>query len=91
MGKHQAEKGYTGRYCALLDVLAATDADEVRLSFAEIERAIGRPLSISACVDQPPWRTYSHPHVRAWRAMGWEAWLDRKGGGVVWQRMAAQR
>ncbi len=61
---------YVGIYRPLVDLLAATPGDELILSLAEIERIIGRPLTIPAATF-PTHRTGGkNAHIRAWRRIG---------------------
>jgi hypothetical protein len=71
----------------LLALLAATTADTLTLTLVEIEAMIGRSLPDGAFVDQTPWRSELRTYVRSWKAMGWEAWLDREGQRVTWTRL----
>lgn len=53
--------------------LSATDASELRMSFAEIEALLGRPLPASAR-RHPSWwsnNVGTHVNAMAWRNAGW--------------------
>jgi hypothetical protein len=73
----------------LVDFLAAQSADQVTLSFTEIEALIGRPLSISATQSQAWWIQASQRHVRDLRATGRRAHLDIKAHSVSFERLDA--
>ena len=62
------------RYQRLADYLAAQSADEVALSFAEVEALVGAALPTSAYLRYW-WRGYGATYRagQAWRAAGWEA------------------
>jgi hypothetical protein len=77
---------YPTHFEPLLTLLAATTADTLTLTLVEIEEMIGRPLLDTAYVDQVTWRNDARSYVRAWKAMGWKAWLDCEGHQVTWTR-----
>ena len=62
------------RYQRLADYLTAQSADEVRLSFAQIEALLRAPLPTSAYLRYW-WRGHGATYRagQAWRAAGWEA------------------
>ena len=71
--------GGTYKYQPLVDYLAAQSADEVALSFAQMEALVG-PLPAAAY--QHAWWTgtgAARERVQRWRAAGWEA------TAVVWR------
>ena len=61
------------KYQPLADYLAAQSADEVTLSFAQIEALIGTALPPSAHA-RAWWKSSPvvYTHVRVWRQAGWE-------------------
>ena len=73
------------KYQPLADHLAAQSADEVTLSFAQIEAILRATLPATAYLRF--WWTntsVAHPQVRAWRQAGWEvASLVRRDGEWV--------
>jgi len=73
-------------YQPLVDLLAASDDDEVVLTFSEIGAIIGRPLSVSALIDADMWHKTRQPQVRRWRAIGWRARFDRRNTCVHFTR-----
>ena len=64
-------------YDALRDHLKQITFREVELSFAEIERILGRPLP--DCAVRPQWwanvTAPGHTQQEAWRAAGFDAFL----------------
>ena len=80
-------KPYRGRYRPLLDLLAATEADQLTLTFTEIEAMIGMPLAPSARQSASVWTKADRGYVRQWRAMGWSAHPDTRAGRVEWRRV----
>ena len=61
-------------YQPLADYLAAQPANEVTLSFGEIEAILTRPLPASAYL--PHWwtvRNANHARSQSWRSAGWDA------------------
>jgi len=78
------------KYQPLLDFLAMQSDRDVTLSFSEIERIIGAPLSVSALTDAAVWHATTQPHVRRWRAMGWQARYDRRNRCVHFARDAEE-
>jgi hypothetical protein len=70
----------------LVDYLAARDAREVVLTFAEIAAIIGRALPISAYVHAPYWNGDHFAHTRALRALGWSGTIDRSNWTVRFTR-----
>lgn len=75
-----------GSYQPLGDHLRAADGSRVGLSFAEIERILGRSLPASARKHRAWWsneRSGSHSHARAWMDAGWHvAAVDFNAGRV---------
>lgn len=75
-----------GSYQPLGDHLRAVDGSLVVLSFAEIERILGRSLPASARKHRAWWsneRSGSHSHARAWMVAGWHvAAVDFHAGRV---------
>lgn len=75
-----------GSYQPLGDHLRAVDGSRVVLSFAEIERILGRSLPASARKHRAWWsneRSGSHSHARAWMDAGWHvAGVDFNAGRV---------
>jgi hypothetical protein len=66
--------------------------DSVTLPFAEVEAILGQPLPVTARIT-PDWWTYEahrSPHVPLWRALGWEATLDRRGRTVTFLRTPSE-
>jgi hypothetical protein len=59
-----------GKYDPLRDYLADRPGDEVRMTFAEVERLVG-PLPDSARVHRAWWANDSKVEALAWRAAGW--------------------
>lgn len=78
------------RYEPLVQFLSA-HGREVRLSFAEIERTLGRPLPPSARRHQAWWaNSDSHTQAATWLAAGWQTeQVDLGGETVVFVRRAA--
>jgi hypothetical protein len=77
----------SGAYDALGQHLAGASAP-VTLSFAEIERVIGRPLPASARKHRPWWANdASHSHARAWLGAGWRViGVDLNAGRITFGR-----
>ena len=75
-----------GSYQPLGDHLRAVDGGRVVLSFAEIERILGRSLPASARKHRAWWsneRSGTHSHARAWMDAGWHvAAVDFNAGRV---------
>ncbi len=74
------------KYDPLRDHLARTDADSVKLSFAEIERIIGVPLAPSALYDRTWWANTWHVsrvQAHAWMAAGYRVDKIDLGGESV--------
>ena len=74
------------RYQPLVDHLAASGEREVILTLPEIEAIIGGPLTDGAHVNGAFWRGEARSYVQRWRALGWEARLDRSRRCVVFMR-----
>ena len=67
------------KYQPLADYLAAQHADEVRLSFAQIEAIVGSALPTSAYLRGWWWsKGAKRLAAQPWRAVGWEAALTRR-------------
>src|SRR4051812_43580346 len=73
-------------YQPLLDHLANSTANEVTLTFREIEVILNRPLPKTAILLTGWWSNPSRPHTRTWRARGWRARADRDHLRVVFTR-----
>lgn len=76
------------RYEPLTRRLESQRADEVRLTFGEIEEIVGRPLPGSAR-RHPAWwaNTSSHSHADAWLRIGWKTRdLDLRGERITFRR-----
>ena len=75
--------GVRGRkYQPLADYLVAQPADEVRLSFAQIEVIVGAPLPTTAYIRNWWWSKGAKRFAdQPWRAAGWEATLTRRADG----------
>ncbi len=76
-------------YAPLTRHLAAQIADEVRLSFAEIETVIGRKLPRSAASSRAFWSNNASNNVmtRAWLAAGFKSeQVDLPGRTLVFRR-----
>ena len=73
------------KYQPLADYLAAQHADEVTLSFTQIEAILRRPLPTSAYL-RPWWLTRRSHHVASlvWRAAGWDAIAVLRRAGERW-------
>ncbi len=74
----------TSKYQPVADYLIAhRDAEEIILTFGEIEAIIGATLTMAMRVDTSVWNSVYHAYVRAWEAAGWIATLDRRNRRVV--------
>jgi hypothetical protein len=78
------------KYDPLREALQSEQAGEVILTFAEIERLVGR-LPASALNYDEWWsnedhRTTRHVQSKAWGAAGFAASVDRKGCTVVFHK-----
>ena len=64
----------SSKYQPLADFLTRQSADEVVLTFAQIEGILRLPLPAAAYIRQW-WMTtaVTYAHVQAWRRAGWEA------------------
>jgi hypothetical protein len=70
----EAQPGHSGKYQALWRWLGDNSADEVRLTFDEVEQILGRPLPPSARDYQTHWKGYTGTALgRAIRDAGWRA------------------
>jgi hypothetical protein len=83
-----------GKYEGLSQFLAAARGDVQRLTFSEIERALGFKLPKSA-YEYPAWWSNNpagHSHSRAWTEAGWrtEA-VDLSSRKVTFQRAVESR
>jgi hypothetical protein len=84
----EARPGHSGRYQALWRWLDDNSADEVRLTFEEVEQILGLPLPPSARDYQTHWKGYSGTALgRAIRDAGWRAVTV----GLNEQRVVLQR
>jgi hypothetical protein len=78
---------WPSRYAPLVAYIAACPSAPVRLTFAEIEAILGRPLAVSAQVAPHFWRdAHTQRFVADLRALGWEAHLDIRGRAVEFRR-----
>lgn len=78
-----------GAYASLADHLGSVSSDVLELSFAEIERIIGRPLPASARRHRAWWAndtTGAHSHASAWTGRGWNVGGVDLNAGTVWFR-----
>ena len=64
-------------YQPLTVYLSTCQADEVRLSFADLERILGQPLPPIAYTATWWANTYTKPPGRTWLTAGWRA--DARG------------
>jgi hypothetical protein len=79
-------------YQPLKDFLAARGDRSVNLSFAEIEKLLGRRLPPSArgAVSRQWWaNTESHSQARAWLSLGRKAKLNLEEGAITFSRPAS--
>ena len=79
-----------GRYEPLKSYLERQHADLIRMSFADIERIIGRKLPESASTHRAWWSNNAANNVmtRAWLAAGYQSeQVDLPGGKLVFRRM----
>ncbi|TDO30978.1 uncharacterized protein DUF1524 [Kribbella sp. VKM Ac-2527] len=84
----EARPGHAGKYQALWRWLDDNSADEVRLTFDEVEQILGLPLPPSARDYQTHWKGYSGTALgRAIRDAGWRAVTV----GLNEQRVVLQR
>jgi len=75
------------RYQPIADFLAASDDDEVVLTFKQIAAIIGlRTLPETAILHPTWWRDKLSTHVVLWRAIGWQARADRDHLRVTFTR-----
>ncbi len=74
------------RYQPIADRLAASDTDEVVLTYREVAAIIGHPLPESAILSTSWWTSNNHLHVALWRALGWRASVDRNHLRVTFTR-----
>jgi hypothetical protein len=81
------------RYLPLTRFLTSRPTGDVRMSFADIERLIGRPLPPSARRHQAWWaNTDTHSHASAWLAVGWRTHdLDLAGEAVAFAKRTPAR
>lgn len=78
-------------YQTLVDRLAASDDDEVVLTFKQIAAIIGRPtLPESAILHPTWWRKKTSTHVVLWTAIGWQAHADRDHLRVIFTRTVTE-
>jgi hypothetical protein len=73
-------------YLPLAAYLTACQADEVQLSFEDVERILGRPLPRSAY--RPTWWTNAPytGHARTWLDAGWVVKQHARVGVVTFTR-----
>ncbi|MGH6955225.1 MAG: DUF7662 domain-containing protein [Caulobacteraceae bacterium] len=82
----------TAKYDPLRKLLSAAREDRLRLSFNEIERALGFDLPRSARLYAPWWANVrtGHAQADAWMGAGWRAReVDVAGEKVTFERMRA--
>jgi hypothetical protein len=79
------------KYEPLAHLLSSTDAEELSLDFAEIERALHAGLPPSASAYREWWANdKTHSQAKAWMAAGWQVWsVDLAGQRVVFRRNGA--
>ncbi len=78
-------------YQPLVDLLAASDDDEVVLTFKEIAALIGRPtLPETAVLHVAWWRSKQNTAVMLWTAIGWQARADRDHLRVIFTRAVTE-
>ncbi len=74
-------------YQALVDRLAASDDDEVVLTFKEVAAIIGRRTLPESAILRPTWwRDKRNGPVALWTAIGWRARVDRDHLRVIFTR-----
>ncbi len=74
-------------YQPLVDLLAASDDDEVVLTFKKVAAIIGRPTLPESAILHPTWWRYKrNGHVVLWTAIGWQARADRDHLRVIFTR-----
>jgi hypothetical protein len=79
------------KYQPLEKFLASQRAAEIPMTFADVERILGRPLPPSACDHRPWWanETRGHVHAKAWLNAGYEtARVDMAAKKLVFRRIA---
>jgi hypothetical protein len=78
------------KYQPLADWLAAYPGDSINLTFVQLEEILAQPLSVTARTERGWWTRQEdrHQHVKTWRALGWEASLDRRLRTVRFVRSA---
>lgn len=77
------------KYQPFKDFLGGQSADEVSLTFPEIERTLGFCLPYSARAHPAWWSNHaeSHAQARAWLDAGWQAWrVNLKGETVLFRK-----
>jgi hypothetical protein len=78
-----------GKYDPLRDHLAGQAADAVTMTFAEVEKLVGR-LPDSARLHRAWWANGTNDEARAWRDAGWRVQsVDQAAGEVVFVRAGA--
>jgi hypothetical protein len=80
------------KYAPLGERLARESGDRLRLTFAEVEHALGFPLPASARTHAPWWANVggSHVQAKAWMEAGWRTRdVDVPGQRVTFERVAA--
>jgi hypothetical protein len=80
-----------GKYDPLRDYLASRPGDEVRMTFAEVEKLVG-PLPDSARNHRAWWANDNKVEALAWRAAGWHVEsVNQSSGQVIFTRGATGR
>jgi hypothetical protein len=84
------ERGVSSKYAPIGRYLNAQEADEVELTFAQIESILGFPLPSSARGHDAWWQGGStHSQTLGWEDSGWSlAHLDRRGKRVSFHRVS---
>lgn len=78
-----------GSYAPLGEYLSGLDSSTEQLSFAQIERILGRPLPPSSRRHRAWWANESegtHGHTRSWLGVGWLVDSVDLGGAVRFRR-----
>ena len=79
-------RGVPTKYRPLIDFLGAHPARHLTLTLVQIENILAAPLAVTAQVNGENWTGTRFAHVRAWRALGWRARLDRRNQCVHFTR-----
>ena len=80
------------KYTPIRELLAAQADDEVTFTFAEVERALGSQLPISAR-QYPAWWANQNPpsaQSQSWTSAGWQAFASLKSERVTFRRTKAK-